>query len=117
MPKKRKFNGYLTNLIKEYKAHYKKKGLAQQKEYILTITHLPWDGHNKQGFWPPSTKLRLRTINDMVDDGDWATINSTTTPQSYVSKMIAEEIKDYAKKNITIHYYLVRCPFSQNTTL
>lgn len=98
-------NGYLSQLIRQYKNLLKEEGIKRKtlRDYVLLVTHI------KRSHLETFTLLQLRTLEEITagnseKQGIWATLETTLVPVEYVHKIIQSEITDYSKKRIFVHH-------------
>lgn len=101
-------NGYIAQLISQYKKILKTQGINHKnvKEYTLLVIE---KNNVVKGYNPPITILQLRRLEQIADDNtelsnndEWAVIKTTLHPREYVYKLLQIDIEQYLKKNIKI---------------
>lgn len=113
-------NGYVQQLRRKYNFVLKSKSFENQKEikdYQLLITYIKDKRKSDGGFYPVIVRLQLRRLEEIADDStelvddDWAVLETTLVPVSYVRKLLDIEIEQCAKSGIKINilgeYYLL----------
>ena len=96
-----RLNGFIAKLKFQYEHFLKSQQHYLHKKITKYILIVRYDQSEQ------ITTLRLRTIDDLVNDEPCATVRTTLHPVSYIQKLLNEEIARYAKKGIVIEKYTI----------